>query len=115
VTQIPCPKREKIPQNGNYSFPYTKVADGKLTWSQFDVRKILATANATATTYIATCNYRDKTTKINLPNYLFSTGKSYLRNRKVLENSGNDSRYNRCNIHRNTMLTKTLPIDLTVR
>jgi len=47
-------------------------------------------------TSIAT-NYRNRTTKIHFPDYLFSTGKSYFRNRKVPENSGNDSRYNRCN------------------
>jgi len=55
-------------------------------------------------------NERDKTTKINLPDYLFSTGTSYPRNRKVPENSGNDSRYNRCNLYHMTMLTKALPI-----
>jgi len=49
---------------------------------------------------------RDKTTQTNLPDYLFSYRKNYLRNRKVPENSGNDSRYNRCNVYHNAMLIK---------
>ena len=39
---------------------------------------------------------------------LMSTAVS-LFNRKVRENFGNDSRYNRCNVYHNTMLTKALP------
>ena len=40
--------------------------------------------------------------------YLFSTEKATPRNRKVRDNSANDSRYNRCNVYHNTMLTKAL-------
>ena len=77
--------------------------DRKFTFT----RSLLLPRMQTATLYTSiVTNDSDETTKIYLPDYLFSTGKSYLRNRKAPGNSGNDSRYNRFNLYHNTMLTK---------
>ena len=104
----------------------TQNGNRKPARSQVGVHKIsLATANASsnASTSITTDKLlfyllcllmynkwmnKWKRLKVTFRTTYFPPEKNYLRNRKVPENSGNDSRYNRCNLYHNTVLTKAL-------
>jgi len=98
------PKRGKMSFKMGTTPSPNQSGNQKLARSQIHVRKIsIATVICKLQRFA-----RVKRLKLTFPSTYFPP-ECYFRNRKVPENSGNDSRYNRCNVYHNTMLTNAFP------